>query len=120
MDLHTLGLHAAAGAGVIVIAFFCFAMGWIGGGDAKLAAIIALWFGIERGFDFLLLASLLGGGLTLLILSFRGVMLPAFALRHEWLQRLHDPKQGIPYGIALAGAALAIYPQTVWMSFVTG
>jgi prepilin peptidase CpaA len=47
-------------------------------------------------------------------------MLPAFALRHEWLQRLHDPKQGIPYGIALAGAALAIYPQTVWMSFVTG
>jgi prepilin peptidase CpaA len=120
VDLGAFGLHLAAGGVMIAIAFFCFAMGWIGGGDAKLAAVIALWFGVARGFDFLLLASLLGGGLTLLILSFRGFVLPAFAVRQEWLVRLHDRKQGVPYGIALAGAALAIYPQTVWMSLLSG
>lgn len=120
MDFHAFGFHLAAGGAMIAIAFFCFAMGWIGGGDAKLAAVIALWFGVERGFDFLLLASLLGGALTLLILSFRSVVLPAFAVRQEWLTRLHDRKQGVPYGIALAAAALTIYPQTVWMSLLPG
>ena len=52
MDFHAFGFHLAAGAAMIVIAFFCFAMGWIGGGDAKLAAVIALWFGVERGFFY--------------------------------------------------------------------
>jgi prepilin peptidase CpaA len=120
LDLHAVGLHVAAGVAVLAIAFFCFAMGWIGGGDAKLAAVIALWLGVEQGFEFLLLASLLGGALTLLILSFRGAVLPAFVIRHAWVQRLHDPRQGVPYGIALAGAALAIYPHSVWTSLVTG
>jgi prepilin peptidase CpaA len=120
LDLHTFALHLATGAVVLAIAFACFAMGWIGGGDAKLAAVIALWFGVENAFSFLLLASLLGGALTLLILSFRGIVLPVFAVRHEWLARLHDRKQGVPYGIALAAAALAVYPQTVWMSLIAG
>jgi prepilin peptidase CpaA len=120
MDLHAIGLHLAAGMAVLAIAFFCFAMGWIGGGDAKLAAVIALWFGVEPSFEFLVLASLLGGGLTLLILSFRGAVLPAFVVRHAWVQRLHDPRQGVPYGIALAAAALAVYPHTIWTSVVVG
>src|SRR5579862_2467413 len=46
LDLHAIGLHVAAGLAVLAVAFFCFAMGWIGGGDAKLAAVIALWFGV--------------------------------------------------------------------------
>jgi len=120
LDLHSLGIHLAAGAVIIALAFFCFAMGWMGGGDAKLAAVIALWFGVEHSLDFLLLASILGGGLTLLVLSYRAVVLPAFAVHLDWLQRLHDRQQGVPYGIALAAAALAIYPQTVWMSLATG
>jgi prepilin peptidase CpaA len=120
LDFTSVGLHLAAGMVVLAIAFFCFAMGWIGGGDAKLAAVIALWLGVEPGFEFLVLASLLGGGLTLLILSFRGAVLPAFVIRHAWVQRLHDRRQGVPYGIALAGAALAIYPHTAWMLLVTG
>ena len=120
MDIHTVGWHLATGGGVLVLAVFCFAMGWIGGGDAKFAAVIALWFGMKDGFDFLLLASLLGGGLTMLVLSFRGVLLPAVVARHTWVQRLHDPKEGVPYGIALAGAALAVYPHSIWTSLVSG
>ena len=30
--------------------------------------------------------------------------------------RLHEPNGGVPYGIALAAAALLVYPSTVWMT----
>ena len=50
MPLPVIGLHFGAAFIVLAIGFGCFAMGWIGGGDAKLAAAIALWF----GFDYLL------------------------------------------------------------------
>jgi prepilin peptidase CpaA len=33
------------------------------------------------------------------------------------VQRLHRMDSGVPYGIALAAAALAVYPQTTWMTF---
>src|SRR3954451_24241235 len=38
-------LHLAAGAVVLAGTFAMFAFGWIGGGDAKLAAVTALWLG---------------------------------------------------------------------------
>ena len=40
-------------------------LGWIGGGDAKIAAATALWFGFDQLFPYLAVASLLGGLLTL-------------------------------------------------------
>lgn len=119
MGLPLFGLHVAAGAAVLVVAFACFAFGWIGGGDAKLAAVIALWLGPLQALPFLLLASLLGGLLTLAVVMFRGQRWPAF-INQQWVQRLHDSKSGIPYGIALAGAALAVYPQTIWAQIVAG
>ncbi|MHA1548407.1 MAG: A24 family peptidase, partial [Alphaproteobacteria bacterium] len=45
MDLMTFGMHLSAGAVMLVITFTLFSLGWIGGGDAKLAAVVALWFG---------------------------------------------------------------------------
>jgi prepilin peptidase CpaA len=35
--------------------------------------------------------------------------------RHRWIARLHDASAGVPYGIALAAAALIVYPSTPWM-----
>ena len=36
-------------------------------------------------------------------------------MRHPWIERLHDARTGIPYGIALACAGLVIYPHTqIW------
>src|SRR5205814_5224127 len=37
MGLHDFLTHLGAGATVLVTAFACFAMGWVGGGDAKVA-----------------------------------------------------------------------------------
>jgi prepilin peptidase CpaA len=118
MSGSTMLWHIGAGGMVLVITFACFAMGWIGGGDAKLAAATALWFGFDHLLPYLFYASVLGGALTLLLLSFRTVSLPQVLAGQQWLQRLHDQKSGVPYGIALAAAALLIYPDTLWMQAV--
>src|SRR4029453_4995613 len=111
-------MHIAAGATVLVVAFGCFAMGWVGGGDAKVAAAPALWFGFAHLMNYLLYASLFGGALTFLLLQFRQWPLPVSFAGQPWLARLHAKETGIPYGIALAISALVIYPETEWMKGV--
>jgi prepilin peptidase CpaA len=118
MSLHAVGLHLGAAALVLVVSFGFFSQGWIGGGDAKLAAATALWFGFDYLLDYLVYASLFGGVLTLILIQFRKLPLPAFLARQTWLLRLHEQGAGIPYGIALAAAALAVYPKTGWMPAV--
>jgi prepilin peptidase CpaA len=110
--------HLAAGAVVLVVAFACFAMGWVGGGDAKVAAAVALWFGFSHLLHYLLYASLFGGALTLLLLQFRQWPLPYLLAKQPWLLKLHAKETGIPYGIALAIGALMIYPETEWIKAV--
>ncbi len=115
MSLYAVGMHLAAAAVVLAVAFIFFAQGWIGGGDAKLAAATALWFGFDHLLDYLIYASLFGGALTLAILQFRKLPLPGILARQACILRLHDSAGGVPYGIALAAAALAVYPKTGWM-----
>ncbi|WP_298244906.1 prepilin peptidase [uncultured Bradyrhizobium sp.] len=110
--------HVGAGALLLVVAFTCFAMGWMGGGDAKVAASVALWFGFTPLMDFLLYASLFGGALTLLLLQFRQWPLPYGLAGQAWLARLHDKQSGIPYGIALTLGALVVYPETEWVKAI--
>jgi prepilin peptidase CpaA len=113
-----IAYHVAASCVVLLVAFGLFARGWIGGGDAKLAAATALWLGFDQLLEYLLYASLFGGALTLLALQFRFFPLPGRLVRQQWLERLHQKNGGVPYGIALAAAALAVYPQTQWMTFI--
>jgi prepilin peptidase CpaA len=116
MPLATVGMHMGAAALVFVIVFVFFAQGWIGGGDAKLAAATALWLGFDQLLAYFVYASLFGGVLTFFMIRFRFAPLPAFLARQEWAQRLHRMDAGVPYGIALAAAALLIYPETPWMT----
>jgi len=118
MELHDLLSHVGAGAAVLAVAFVCFAMGWVGGGDAKVAAGAALWFGFGHLLDYLVCASLFGGALTLLLLQFRQWPLPSPLTGQAWLLKLHAKESGIPYGIALAIGALMIYPETEWIKVV--
>ena len=118
MAPYDLLTHAGAGAMMLAITFTCFAFGWVGGGDAKVAASVALWFGFAELMNFLLYASLFGGALTLLLLQFRQWPLPFGLAGQAWLARLHDKESGIPYGIALALGALTIYPETEWVKAI--
>jgi prepilin peptidase CpaA len=110
--------HFGAGATVLVVAFGCFAMGWVGGGDAKVASTAALWFGFAHLMNYLLYASVFGGALTLLLLQFRQWPLPYALTGQAWLLRLHAKDSGIPYGIALAIGALMVYPETEWVKAI--
>lgn len=110
--------HVGAGALVLVVAFGCFAMGWMGGGDAKILAAASLWFGFPHLMSYLLYASVFGGALTLLLLQFRQWPLPYQLAGQAWLNRLHAKDSGIPYGIALAIGALIIYPETDWVKTI--
>jgi prepilin peptidase CpaA len=112
--------HVAAGTAVLVVAFVCFACRWIGGGDGKLAAATALWLGSGNLFEYLIDASILGGALTLLILLFRTRPVPGLLAGLEWVERLHRHDAGIPYGIALAAAALIVYSHSEWMARLAG
>jgi prepilin peptidase CpaA len=115
LSWNELLLHLAAGGLVLAVTFFMFAMGWIGGGDAKLAAVTALWLGWDRLLDYGLCASVFGGVLTLALLQFRTYPLPRFSASLPWLLRLHHHKTGVPYGIALAAAGLAVYADSgIW------
>jgi prepilin peptidase CpaA len=116
MSGHDMLSHAGVAAAVLVIAFLCFTRGWIGGGDAKLAAATVLWLGVAHLADYLVYASLLGGALTLAIIQYRAMPMPQLLLGREWAERLHRPDCGVPYGVALAIAALVVYPHTEWMT----
>lgn len=118
MGMTEMGLHLAAGGAVLAVAFTCFAMGWIGGGDAKIAAASALWFGFDHLLTYLVYASLFGGALTLMLLEFRRWPIPYALTGQQWLLRLHHKETGIPYGIALAAGALMVYPETTWIKAV--
>jgi prepilin peptidase CpaA len=118
MGLHDILSHIGAGAAVLVVAFTCFAFGWVGGGDAKLAAATGLWFGFGHLMDYLIYASLFGGALTLFLLQFRQWPLPYALGSQAWLLRLHHKETGIPYGIALALGALVVYPETEWIKVI--
>ena len=109
LPLELVGMHIACAFLVLVVGFGFFAMGWMGGGDAKPAAATTLWLGFGLALPYLVYAALLGGALTLAILALRQLPLTPFLARHVWLERLHDRKSGVPYGIALAIAGLLTY-----------
>jgi len=104
--------HLLAGFIGLAAGFTLFSLGYIGGGDAKLFACIALWLGLQDLLLYTLIASILGGGLTLGIMGLRKFPLPELFARKNWLAKLHDAKSGIPYGVALAAGLFVILPQT--------
>lgn len=104
---------------VLVVGFALFSVGIMGGGDVKLLAASTLWFGTAFTVPYLLYASILGGVLTIGILLLRRLpALPLFAMKFPWIERLHDKKQGVPYGAALGPAAIIVFASSGWMEFI--
>lgn len=118
MPLANIGWHCLVFALVLAAGFTLFSFGAIGGGDAKLAAATALWLGSEHLLPYLVYAAICGGLLTLVLLKLRSVPLPERISNVGWIARLYRADEGVPYGIALAIAALIVYPQTPWMQHV--
>lgn len=115
-----IGLHLVIALGVLFVAFVFFALRWMGGGDAKLVAATALWFGATGGPTYLMAAAICGGVLTLGLLLARVSDLKLMVAHIVWLDQLLDKSRGIPYGIALAAAGLLVYPQSpIYLHFAS-
>ncbi len=113
-------MHALCGAAMLAFTFALFSFGWIGGGDAKLAAATALWLGWTPLADYGLASALAGGALTVVILMARRLALPEALASQAWIARLHNAKSGIPYGIALAVGGMIVYPETQFWGLLAG
>ncbi|MBI1405558.1 MAG: pilus assembly protein CpaA [Caulobacter sp.] len=103
------------GVGVagLLIAMGMFAMGWIGGGDAKMFAAAALWLGWPASINFVLVTGLAGGALAVSLLGLRSVWLRPLTVRGpDWVGRLAKPGGDAPYGVAIAIGALAAFPES--------
>jgi prepilin peptidase CpaA len=105
--------HLISGGAGLALGMAFFAFGWVGGGDSKLFAMTCLWLGWgDAIYQYALIASLLGGLLTVGLLMLRRIPLPRVMAEQPWLMRLADYQSGVPYGVALAFAAISILPDT--------
>lgn len=110
-DLSTLGEHVLVGLGVFAVAFGMFAMGWLGGGDAKLLAATAFWWQTVDLFPYLFVTGMAGGLLAIILMVGRKYI-PVTILTSPWLYRMFKDETKMPYGIALAIGALATLPKS--------
>jgi prepilin peptidase CpaA len=115
MPLATAGWALLGASLVFAIGFACFAFGWIGGGDVKFAAAVALWLGWEHLLEYAVLFSLYGGLLTVATLSLSKLLEPLPILQVGFLGKFPEHRR-VPYGIALSVAAMQIYPSTIWLN----
>lgn len=94
--LHAL-LALVVGAGL-------FALGGIGGGDAKFYAALAAWFPLKAGLQLLVCVSLTGLLLLIVWVLIRQRLMQA----HSGLPKDSDFRK-LPYGVAIAGGALVAF-----------
>ena len=114
------GLHIAVGAGALVLGMALFAPGWIGGGDAKMIAAAALWFGWPDAMMFLAKSALMGGALAVILILARR-MVPATRLSAGWVARTPLAEGApAPYGIALAAGAFWTLPDSALLTLISG
>ncbi|MFN3515223.1 MAG: prepilin peptidase [Phenylobacterium sp.] len=93
----------SAGLIALAVGYVLFHFGIMGGGDAKLLAAVALYFGVDR-LPFLAAAvALIGGAVAVGYLVF----LPKRVMRGLTRSgRTAGPGVGIPYGVAISAGAL--------------
>ena len=112
-------VHSLAAAGVVLLfSFALFAVGLIGGGDAKLASVTTLWLGADKAPSYLLFMALLGGVLVVFVYSLRAFPLPGRLANTAWVaqMRRRDEPAKLPYGVAITMAGLCVLPSSRWMA----
>jgi prepilin peptidase CpaA len=112
LPLPVIGMHFAGALVVFAVCFALFALGIMGGGDAKLLSAAALWFGFDQSLlIFMLYVAYIGGGVTLLILALRAQTERIMAIGLPVPDSLLHAKK-IPYGIAIGIGGFLAYPSS--------
>ena len=117
LSWQSYAMHFGAGLIVFAVCFALFGIGAMGGGDAKLLTVTAVWFGWNMQLlDLLITIAVIGGFLTLFLIFARSSILAAY--KYGPINHLMEPEAGIPYGIAIGTAGLICYPQSPLMQMV--
>ncbi|HEX2555304.1 MAG TPA: prepilin peptidase [Microvirga sp.] len=116
LDPATVAASLAAALAAFALGFGLFALGWIGGGDVKLAVAAVLWLGAGQAGPFAVYTALFGGVFALGLILFRRARLAPGLRDAAWIARLHAPGNGIPYAVPMAAAALLTLPHSAWMA----
>ncbi len=111
LAMTTVAWHLGAGAAVLIAGWGPFALGAVGGADAKMLAAAAVWTGWSALAEYLLVVALCGGVLALGLIVWRRVDMPAGRTGREWVRRLHANDAGLPYCAAIGCAGLWIFPR---------
>ena len=112
MPGHDYLTHLASAFIVLAAGFTLYAAGLFGGGDAKLMAAAALWFGWPASMPFIVYTVLAGGVLAVVLLIWNLVKSDQEIRGHSWISRFGRFKPSVPYGVAIAAGAVLAYPQT--------
>ncbi len=112
------GLHILVGMTCFVLGVGMFALGWMGGGDAKLLAATSFWWVWSDLLVYLTFTAIAGGVLALFLIVGRQ-FLPVSVLTTDWMHRLFKDEKRMPYGLALAFGALMTLPRSEIFAILT-
>lgn len=116
LPLHTLGVNLGVGILALTLGVVMFALGWIGGGDAKLFAAAGLWLGFPSVISFIVYAGFAGGLLSMSLMGMRSLWLRRYLVGGPaWLERLATHGEKVPYGVAIAAGSLIAFPSAALM-----
>jgi prepilin peptidase CpaA len=115
LPLAVLATSVGVGIAGLVLGMGLFALGWIGGGDAKLFAASALWIGWPAVLPFMVWTSAAGGVLALALLWTRALAPHRVFGGPIWFGRLMEPQGDVPYGLAICAGALIAFPASPLM-----
>ncbi len=113
------GTHMLIGFICFALGVGMFALGWMGGGDAKLFAATSLWWVWADLWQYLVFTAIAGGLLAIFLLLGRKFF-PVKILKTDWLYRLFKDEKKMPYGLALAFGALMTLPKSDFYLFASG
>ena len=103
------GEHMLVGLVFFLVGFVLFAVGGLGGGDAKLMAAIGLFWTWPDAAAFVIYVTLYGGALALFLMIGRNVM-PVSVSTNGLVAKMFATEKKMPYGIALALGAMTVLP----------
>lgn len=98
--------HLASFALVLGGGILLFRLGWFGGGDTKLFAAAAAWFDLPHLMPFVTTVLLGGALVTVLLVGGRLIAASVRSGEGKWLG--FQRGRSIPYGVAIAGGAIAM------------
>ncbi|WP_294234937.1 prepilin peptidase [uncultured Sphingomonas sp.] len=102
-------VRIAVAAGAFLLFAQAFRIGMMGGGDVKMIAAIALWLPPALLMQMMLVMSIAGGAVTL-------AMMVDHRLRHAPAGEAENGIE-VPYGVAIAIAALVILREPIFNPF---